>query len=270
MLPPIPFELRGDLVVVEGEAAGVAASFVVDTGCGLTALDAAWAAAHGVQPDDGPAIRAEGTATVSARLATTSFRLGDIASTAQKVVLVDLTAVAKRFGFPIDGIIGFDFFSRGLVDIDFRARTLSIIDSLDAGGIVIPVDLTYRIPIATATVVAAPGVELTARLAIDLGSTRLDVRLLGAFVDTHAEVLDALEREAGEFGTGVGGAIEGHVTRLREVRLGGLTLTAPSTGIARGREGVLGLGVIDGTVGSTVFHDRRLILDYARRQVIVR
>lgn len=266
----IPFELHEGLAVVDASAGGRAGRFVLDTGCGLTSLDAGWAAAGGIRPDaESPIKSAHGSGTVAATLATTSFSLGDLAVDSQKVVLVALDAVSKKFGIAIDGVIGFDVFSRGIADIDFRARTLSVGDLPPATGVPIPIDLTYRIPIATATIVPTIGTELTARMAIDLGSTRLDVRLLGPFVDTHLAALERLELTAGSFGTGVGGEIHGHLTRLAEVRLGEFTIDAPTAGITRSREGALGLNIFDGTIGGSVFHEKRLILDYARRQVIV-
>jgi len=263
----IPFELINGLAVLEAEAAGHTGRFVVDTGCSLTSLDAGWAAERGVTADS--EIMAHGSGSVSASLATTSLRLGDLVIGEQQVVLMPLDGVSKKFGVPIDGIIGFDILSRGIVEIDFREQTLAMLDEWNGNGAVIPVDLTYRIPIAGATIVLTPGVELTARMAIDLGSTRIDVRLLGPFVDAHQQQLDALELTPGAFGTGVGGDIDGHLCRFAEVRVGELTIAAPTAAITRSRAGAMGLDLFDGTIGATVFQDRRLILDYARNRVIV-
>jgi hypothetical protein len=263
----IPFELHEGLAVVDADVLGQRGKFVVDTGCGLTSIDSAWAASLGI--DSGSPVDAHGAATVPASLATTSLRLGDLALDQQQVVLMPLDAVGKKFGFAIDGVIGFDILSRGIVDIDFRQRTLGISETAGTSGLAIPVDLTYRIPIATATIVTTPGVELTARMAIDLGSTRLDVRLLGPFVEQHRQHLDALELLPGAFGTGVGGDVDGHLTRFHEVRAGELTIARPTAAITTSRAGAMGLGLFDGTIGVTVFHDRRLILDYARNRVIV-
>jgi len=263
----LQFEVINGLAVLDAEAAGHAGRFVIDTGCSLTSLDAAWAAERGVTPDS--QITAHGSGSVSASLATTSLRLGDLVIGEQQVVLMPLDGVSKTFGVPIDGIIGFDILSRGIVEIDFRERILEMLDEWTGGGAVIPVDLTYRIPIATATIVISPGVELTARMAIDLGSTRFDVRLLGPFVDAHQQQLAAVELTPGAFGSGVGGDVDGHLCRFAEVRAGELTIPAPTAAITRSRAGAMGLDLFDGTIGATVFHERRLILDYARNRVIV-
>lgn len=281
----VPFVLHEGLAIVEASAGGHEGRFVLDTGCGLTSLDAAWAAERGIRPDaESPIKTAHRSGTVAATLGTTSFRLGDLAVDSQKVVLVALDGVSRKFGIAIDGVIGFDVFTRGIADIDFRTRIFSIGDLRPATGDLIPIDLSYRIPIANATIVLGVGQALqlvpgndklracptlTARMAIDLGSTRLDVRLLGPFVDTHQQALQQLELTPGSFGTGVGGEIDGHLTHFAEVRLGAFTIHAPSAGITRSREGALGLNIFDGTIGSSVFHDRRLVLDYARNQVIV-
>jgi len=267
----IPFELLNGLAVVDAEAAGHAGRFVVDTGCSLTSLDTDWAAQRGIAADS--PITAHGSGSFAASLAMTSLRVGKLTTGEQQVVLMPLGGVAKTFGFPIDGILGYDILSRGIVDINFRELTISFspwekVPQADEGH-VIPVDLTNRIPIATATIVTTPGVELTARMAIDLGSARIAVRLLGPFVDTHREALEALELTPGEFGTGVGGGIDGQLCRFAEVRAGELTIPSPSAAITRSSAGALGLDLFDGTIGVSVFHDRRLILDYARNRVIV-
>jgi Aspartyl protease len=270
----LPFEVINGLAVLEAEAAGHAGRFVLDTGCSLTSLDAGWAAERGVTADS--QIMAHGSGSVSASLAVTSLRLGDLVIAEQQVVLMPLDVVSKKFSVPIDGIIGFDILSRGIVEIDFRRQIISFspdagekVPQADEGAAVIEVDLAYRIPIASATIVLTAGVELTARMAIDLGSTRIDVRLLGPFVDAHQQQLDALELTPGAFGTGVGGDIDGHLCHFAEVRLGELTIPAPTAAITRSRAGAMGLDLFDGTIGATVFHDRRLILDYARNRVIV-
>jgi hypothetical protein len=277
----IPFELLNGLAVIDAEAAGHPGRFVVDTGCSLTSLDVNWAAERGI--DAGSPITAHGSGSFAASLAMTSLRVGELTTGEQQVVLMPLDGVAKTFGFPIDGIIGFDILSRGIVDINFREQTISFSPAgekvplrlrsgqapADEGAKVIPVDLTNRIPIATATIVITPGVELTARMAIDLGSARIDVRLLGPFVDAHQQQLEALELTPGAFGTGVGGEIDGQLCRFVEVRAGELTIPSPSAAITRSSAGALGLDMFDGTIGTTVFHDRRLILDYSRNRVIV-
>jgi len=255
--------------MAEVGVAGHLGCFIVDTGCGLTSLDAGWAASIGIVPNDTQQT-VHGTDAVATSFATApSLRVGDVLLENTQVLLLPLAGVSEHLGMQVDGVAGYDILSRGIVAIDFREDTMSILDEYDGAGFVIPVDLTYRIPIAQATIAIDETTELTARMALDLGSGTFDVRLVGAFVDTHDEILSALPSTAGPFGTGVGGAIEGRMTRFRSVRVGDFVIDHPTAGITNDRRGALGLGIFDGTVGANVFAGKRLILDYARSRVII-
>jgi hypothetical protein len=266
----IPFELRHDHVVIEATVSGHTGRFIVDTGSGLSSLDAALAARLGITPDDAPPLQAHGTGAVATSLATVpSLSLGDLNLRDHQVMLLPLAALSEQLGYTLDGIFGFDILSRSIILIDFATRTLSLLESYDGGGIVVPVDLTYRIPIAHAVIEPTPGQRIDARLAIDLGSANYALRLLGPFVDAHAEALASTPAVEGTFGTGVGGTIDGRVTQFHSVRLGDLEIPRPTVGITNDRRGALGLGIFDGTIGAPVLGRTRLVIDYARQRIVL-
>lgn len=262
-------------LTVRAAVAGVEGRFVVDTGCGLTSLDADWAHSIGIAPDaDTPRFQAHGTGSVNACFATIpSLRVGDIALGEQKVVLISLAGVSAATGHQLHGVIGFDFLSRWVVDIDYEALVMRLHDphswTYDGAGAIVPVSLDYRIPIVDATVVPTAGIELNARLVLDLGSSRLCARLLAGFVGNHPELLDA---SAGgidaPIGTGVGGEVHGRVRRVDEIRFGTLSVKRPTTGVAADNRGAMGLQIFDGTLGTPLFERTRMIVDYARERII--
>lgn len=268
----LPFDLRNGHVVLTAAVDGHEATLIVDTGSGHGSLDAAFAERAGIRPDAGsPTAEVHGTGKVAATLATVAdFRVGPLAFREQKVLLLPLAAVSRASGYAVDGVLGWDFLRRYVVRIDFAARTMALFDpatwTYDGDGAAVPVSLQYRIPIAEVLIVTASGEELRPRLALDLGSAKIAVRLLGPYVDDHAAALASIADE-GPIGDGVGGRLMGRTGKLQEARLGALRLREPTIGVSSEVRGVSALSIFDGTIGAPFFNRTTMILDYARERV---
>src|SRR5438045_1442485 len=65
------------------------------------------------------------------------------------------------------------------------------------------------------------------------------------------------------------GELHGTIVRLQQLELGRLRVTSPTTGLGSENKGFLGRTDIDGVIGNAVFEGSRLIVDYARRRVII-
>jgi hypothetical protein len=278
MTPPDPiatlsFDLRNGHIVLAARVAGHDATLIVDTGSGLGSLDVTFAERIGVVPDEDSAIReVHGTGVTPTTLATVPhLRVGPLEYRDQKVLLLPLAAISRASGYQVDGILGWDFLNRYVVRIDFEARTMTLFDpatwSYEGEGTEVPVSLQYRIPVVDVPLVTPAGDELRPRLALDLGSAHIAVRLLGQYVDDHAAALSAIATEA-PIGDGVGGRMHGRVGHLCEARVGALTLHEPTIGISSEVRGVSALSIFDGTLGAPFFNRTTMILDYARERIL--
>src|SRR5204863_278789 len=107
-----------------------------------------------------------------------------------------------------------------------------------------------------------------ARLLLDTGASGLCLILTVPFVEQHglASVAPAIEAP---IGTGLAGELHGTIVRLQQLELGRLRVTSPTTGLGSENKGFLGRTDIDGVIGNAVFEGSRLIVDYARRRVII-
>lgn len=269
----LPFDLRNGHIVIAASVSGHDATLIVDTGSGFGSLDATFAGRIGVVPDEDSAIREiHGTARVPTTLATVSMlRVGPLEFPEQKVLLLPLAAISRASGYTVDGILGWDFLVRYTVRIDFAARTMTLFDpatwTYAGDGVAVPVSLDYRIPIVEVPLVLPSGEELRPRLALDLGSAHIAVRLLGRYVDDHAAALAPIATDA-PIGDGVGGRMHGRVGHLGEARVGGLTLHEPTIGISSEVRGVSELSIFDGTLGAPFFNRTTMILDYTRERIV--
>ena len=270
----LSFELRNGHIVLDAAIGGHSATLIVDTGSGLGSLDTTFAERIGILADEDSAIReVHGTGKVPATLATVPhLRVGPLEYRDRKVLLLPLAAISRASGYQVDGILGWDFLKDYVVRIDFAARTMTLFDpagwTYQGDGAEVPVSLQYRIPIVDVPLVTQTGEELRPRLAFDLGSAHIAVRLLGQYVDDHAAALTAIATAA-PLGDGVGGRLHGRVGHLREARVGSLTIHEPTVGISSEARGVSALSIFDGTIGAPFFNRTTMILDYARERVLL-
>ncbi|HTO98513.1 MAG TPA: aspartyl protease family protein [Myxococcales bacterium] len=252
----VPFDLVNDHVFVRASVEGKPADLIVDTGSSLSSLGESFAARAGISPMEGFATAA-GAASVPVRLAQVHrLALQEVDLGEAVVVLVPVDQVSRAEGRPVDGSLGVDLFARHAVEIDYRSCALLLREPgtlQPGGGVPVAIDARRGIPLLEATLETREGTRIQARLAVDLGSSFLALRLSASFVERHGEAFAGLSGLEAALGTGVGGRLMGRVVRLRGLRLGDLSVAGPVAGLARERKGALETGLFDGTLGVPVF-----------------
>jgi len=269
----LPFTLSENHIFIEARINGAPATLVLDTGSGMCALDAEWARGVALKPWASTAT-AVGTDSMSISIVTMdSLRLGDgVELQDEPAALVPLHDVSARIGRTVHGTVGYGFFLRYVVEIDFALYVVRLHDpatfAYDGPGERIAIDLSRRIPVLQAELVANH-TAIPARLVLDLGTGGYACVLTKPFVDRHVEVLTARPCIERGIGTGVGGSAHGRVTTLDAMRLGNLRVPNPSVAMPTEPRGFFGLTWVDGTLGAPVLSRTRLMLDYAHEQVIL-
>jgi Aspartyl protease/PDZ domain len=273
--PPIvvPFTLRLDHIFLDLHINGTPATLVLDTGSGACVLDTDWAAQLSLT--SARTGKALGTDSVSISLVTIdSLRIGDeVDLKSEMAALVSLSGVSEASGVPIHGTIGFPFFAKYVVEIDYQACVLRLYDpdtfAYEGPAEGIPIDVSMRVPVLDAAVVAGDGTPIPARLVLDLGTEAYGSILTRPFVAKHRGAIDAIPFIQRQLGTGVGGAMDGRVARLAELRVGSLRVPKPVVGLPAEARGYFGATWADGTLGAPILRRTRLTLDYAHKQVFM-
>jgi hypothetical protein len=267
----VPFELRGDLIVVTVDVNEQPAALILDTGTGIgLALDSAFAHQAHVQLSWRSA-QANGR---SVPLGTArSVHVGSASLADAGVVVVDIGALQSLVGHDIRGTIGYDLFGRYVVTIDYEAHTITLVEprafAYAGSGSVVPVDLENRLPVIGASLITRTRGVVPLRLHLDLGSSTYAVRLSQRAVAAYGLSHDTVTVR-GQFGVGVGGASEGDLLRMPALKIGALTVSRPSTALSRQMDGPFGATAgTDGTIGEPILRRTRLIIDYARSRVIL-
>lgn len=225
---PFQFVLERQIVfpvVVNGNPAEA----WLDSGAGMTVLDAGFARELGVAL--GPPIRAHGVAgeVKDVRLANADLRAGDLVLAGRRVVVMDLSGVARVVQRPVQVLLGRDVFDQAVVDIDFERRRVELIPRAEFSpptGAAVTLKPSGDLRSIPLVIGGAPTEAI-----LDLGNAG-GLLLDQGFVDGHG--LLAGRKLSTELGVGADGAREEIQTALDRVELGGVSFDAVPAVVAQG------------------------------------
>ena len=257
----VPFDAYGGAIYVPGIIDGDSVWLMLDTGLSRTGLDRDWAATVGV-------LAADTTSTAVVK----SLRLGELELPDYRVALYRLAGLSEASGRPQRGLVGHDILQKFAVEIDYELRRVRLYDAAHyyykGDGASVRFTPDADLPLLRASVKVPGRRPIAARLLLDTGASGLCVILTAPFGEQHRLSLLRPAIEA-PIGTGLVGELHGTIVRLQELRLGGVKVAGPTTGVGGEHKGFLGRTDIDGVVGNSVFEGSRLIVDYARHRAIV-
>ena len=265
----VPFDAYGGAIYVPAVINGDSAWLMLDTGLSRTGLDREWARTVGIVPGPTPAppvAAAASTAVVD------TMRLGELTLVHHPVVLYPLNGLSEASGRLQVGLVGHDVLQHYTVVIDYRQRRVQLFDPAryryNGPGTTVRFTADADLPLLRAHVKARGGRPIPARLLLDTGASGLCLIVTTPFVEQHGlnQVTPAIEAP---IGTGLVGELHGTIVRLQELRLGGVKVPSPTTGLGGEYKGFLARTDIDGVVGNSVFEGSLLIVDYAGHRAIV-
>jgi hypothetical protein len=225
-----PFELIDRVIYVRGSINGSRPLWLlISSGSGQSAVDAAVARELNL-----------GSAG-SARLA-----LGGAELPIENIAVVDLSAAEDQIGHQVDAVIGYDLFSRFVVEIDYYGQILRLHDQ--AGYRPDPRFASLPLRIHGRRAYLRAGVEL-AGLPASRRDYRLDTGLGGALVDEA--VRDATSPKIEIVGEAAGAPSTVTLTRTKSVQLGPFRFA--------GANGFAG----EASVGGELLRRFTTIIDYA-------
>lgn len=240
-------------------------NFILDTGSGGISLDSATCEQLKLQPQpsDKTILGIAGIRQVRF-LYNRSLRLPDLTVDSLNFHVSDYDILTEVYGAKIDGIIGYSFFSRYIVDIDYDSMRVYVYSRgsfrYPRGGYMLR-PVIASLPIITAGVMDAQ--KITSRFYFDTGAG-LCTLLSSDFV-TDSNILDSHRKSYYTQAQGLGGKAIMRMTTLKEVRVGPYRFRHVPIYIFDDQYNVTSYPNLGGLIGNDILRRFNVILNYDRR-----
>jgi hypothetical protein len=275
----IKFKLVNNLIIVPIEVNGVELSFVLDTGVSRPIL-------FNITDADSVDIRnAEeiylkglggGDPIEAYRSEANYFRIKDAFNLNQDLYLVfdkDIN-FSPRIGFPVHGIIGYDFFKDFVVKINYSSKTITLYNPKKYKEKkcrkckTLPIKLVRRKPYVEAKVTLGNGNEVPVNLLIDSGNTDA-LWLFSTTLDGFKEPTKFFEDYLGR---GLSGNIHGKRARVTSFSWGNFTMKNAIVAYpdSLSLQYLTNVNYRNGSIGSEILKRFNLIVDYPNRKITLK
>jgi len=266
----VPIELvYGGLVYVQVAVNGTPMAFILDSGAESTVLNASRLAGLGLKATGTFAAGAGGGDVTVGYVPHVTYAVGDATLKDQIVSAIPLDSLEGPLGRKLDGILGYDFLSRFVVELDYKHEQLRLLDRATyhhASGTPVPITLEDSTPFVDATV-ELPGIQpLPGHFTLDTGCL-CQVSLFAPFIDDHKLLAAVPDARAAGFSAGAGGETHQLSATITALRIGDRTIAKPVADFGRDTTGATADPESAGLIGAIVWREFVLVLDYKRKQV---
>jgi outer membrane lipoprotein-sorting protein len=266
----IPFVLAGNHIhipVVIDKSRPL--NFILDSGAGGPVMDTDVAKELGLQTVGKLEARGAGEGTQEANfIRLPNIRLGDVVIDSTSGAAISLKFLDKYEGMPIEGIVGYDLFSRFVVKIDYQNQKLTLYEpssfKYQGKGQSIPITLENNHPHVKAIVDG----KYEGNFVIDCGA-RSSLTLYTPFVEEHNLVAKSGKTIDVLAGVGVGGKVMGKATRMQSIKIGDFVIPAPLTNLSSAKAGALSSEKTAGNIGGGILKRFTVIFDYGDSRMIL-
>lgn len=239
--------------------------FELDSGFQNSVIDPKWVKPLGLKAGQKQRVAAPGGVIERATVTGATLRLPGLDISNQVFSAIDQSVFGPFFGHQVDGILGYDFLNRFVVQIDYARRRLTLYETgayeYVGSGEAIPIDLSSRQPYVTATVRRSDEITASGRFEIDTGSMDT-VNLNTPFAEANRIPTPGAPSLAVR-GRSLGGETTALLTRIGSLELGSIRLERPVTSIVTDE--------VDraGQISGEVLRRFTVIFDYSRRRMIL-
>ncbi len=200
------------------------------------------------------------------------------------VKLLNQKFLPQRLGFWIynghaaDGLLGYDFISRFVVEIDYVNNTISLHEptgyKYSGSGEVIPLTLLEddsggKVPLVRVKIMQQGRAAVEGNFIADI-AVRTAVSFNTPFVDTNKLLQFAQPTIQVPLG---GGAMvresKQSIGRVPNIQFGRFTFKKPIAIFFQDKQGVVALSEFDGIIGAEIWRRFKVIFDYSRSQMIL-
>jgi predicted aspartyl protease len=266
----LPIELSGNEIFLQARVNGSEPLwFGLDTGAGSTVINTLTAEALGLKMEGRHQTTGAGGQVPSSIVRGVRFDIGGARLETLRVTTISLTSIENAMGHKMDGILGYEFFSRYVVELDYERQFVSLYEPASfvykGGGESLPLTFALNHPYVHAKV-AMPGREpVEGKFVLDTGSN-LPLILLDSFVREN-RFAESLTKTLKVTGRGVGGDVSMPVGRTGRLLLGSYSLENPVTSFPQ--SGWFAHDGAAGNIGGAILRRFKVTFDYSRSRMFL-
>jgi len=274
----IPFNFDNNHIMVLTTVNGVGPIwFLVDTGANYSIINQSRVSEFRLTPYGGLTTIGGGSAATSGSYVDhVTYRLSEVELRDQHAAVLELRGLEKLYGMPLGGLLGFDFLSRFVTDIDYVSKTLTLhprtFDTSRIGGERVPLVMQGEQPYFGGSIVVR-GESIPAWFILDVGAADT-ITFTTPFIAEHhlLERAGDAQRTVHKFSapdveafnpTNIRGLIDAVV-------IGGITLPHVLVNLSAAKSGAYTSPAFSGNIGETLLSRfAHVILDYGRGVMIL-
>lgn len=274
-VPPIPFDFDSLHIIFKASLNGRPPIWwLLDTGADENVVNTPRLADFGLKTYAQTAATGGGGTADYAFATGATFTLPGVELRHQHVAVLDQTGLEKALGMPLGGIVGYDFISRFVIEIDYDKRLMTLHDpakwTYAGSGMIVPVVFDTGIPFAHGTISVPTKPGIPAYFVLDFGAAET-MTLTSGFVKandlaTLAQTSTTVNKSPGlenQFFTQ--NNVRGRIDKLV---LGPMEVSAIPINMSVNTEGAYASSSFSGTVGESIYKRYHVFLDYPRQRVI--
>jgi hypothetical protein len=270
-LTEIPFRmLNGGIILAQVQVGSYPdkLNFVFDTGCGGLSLDSTTAARFHLEPRaSGEFVRGIGGMRPQRLLEGFRIRLGGLSIDSLRAQVTDYDLLSSTYGEKIDGILGYSFFSRYLVKIDYDSLLIYVYEKANIryprGGWLLKPLISW-LPVTDVRMNEARNVD--SRLYFDTGAG-LCLLVSSEFAADSALFDNRKKAPVLTQTAGMGGKADMRLTTLKNFSLGPYRFKRIPTYIYTDSFDAIHYPQLHGLVGNDLLRRFNVILNYSRSEI---
>lgn len=245
--------------------------FVLDSGSGDTVLNQRLIQKLNLKIEAEGEVEGAGGEQAAVLTSGVTLDINGVRLARQEIPALDFAALEKSIGREINGMLGYDFMRRFVVEVDYEALVLRIHNAAAyryrGRGQILPITTENDHPHVRLTVSVAGHEALAGKFIVDGGAGGVTLEFANSFVQAH-KLLESVEILETKSLAALGGTHTISYGRGQSIQLGRLKLLSPILGFSRTAHRTSNRRNIAGLIGTRFLRRFTVIYDDKRRRII--
>jgi hypothetical protein len=267
----IPFELSSNFVLVQLRVNNSRPLWFLFSTASTSVIDTQIAKELGLRVQGNEKSTATGSSIRAGSISGISLALPGVTTFNQTVAVLPLEFISSIMGQPIAGLIGYDFISQFVIEVDYAKRKMNVYAPAtyrySGTGDVLPIKFIDQSPFIAVkiTMEGREAVEGTVEFATESSGVLVVQR---SFAEAHQLLKSAKGFRLGHVGGSEESLSRTLQGRVKNIQVGRSSINNPIVSFSQaeaGKDATDG----DGQIGGEALRRFRLILDYSRQRIIL-